>query len=559
MSQVVEQHLPCPACGSRDNLTRYDDHDHCFGCGHHPFHSDVRHPPETAKMKETVAEESSRYIRQRERAIDRPLTPLPNKAVALKARGLNAETVKRYKITVNTDPDNPIEAVFPRFNDSGEHVSNQVRFSDKQFRVEGIVDGAHLFGQDAFPEGGKVLTICEGYYDAPSAFQMQGSRYPHVAVMSASTAQKEIVQNFEYVDSFETVVLNFDNDKPGQDAAKEIANLFAPGKVKLMVLQKAKDANEYLMNGWGKEYVDEFWRSPSYMPDGLKLGSDLWDDIENHKIPHSVPYPWSGLNDKTYGIRLSEFVLLTADTGVGKTSFVKEIEYSLLMNPELKEKKYGVGFLHLEEPKYDTAIGLMSIHAGKPFHLPDTERTIDDLRDAYDAVVNSNRVVIWDHFGSNDVDVVLAKIRHMAALGCRYIVVDHLSIIVSDQSGDERKQLDEISTKLKTLTMNLGIACICVIHINRQGLVRGSAGPEQVSNIVIRLERDKKDASEWRRNVMKVSVEKNRFCGRTGPACYLHWEEQENRLKQLSRELSEVYEQGGSSTAGHEFDLYVKG
>src|SRR3546814_3391892 len=59
---------------------------------------------------------------------------------------------------------------------------------------------------------------------------------------------------------------------------------------------------------------------------------------------------------------------------------------------------------------------------------------------------------------SNDIDVVLAKIRHMAALGCRYIMVDHLSIIVSDQSGDERKQLDEISTKIKTLTMNLDIA-----------------------------------------------------------------------------------------------------
>jgi len=27
------------------------------------------------------------------------------------------------------------------------------------------------------------------------------------------------------------------------------------------------------------------------------------------------------------------------------------------------------------------------------------------------------------------------KIRHMAALGCKYIVLDHLSIVVSDQSA----------------------------------------------------------------------------------------------------------------------------
>ena len=55
-----------------------------------------------------------------------------------------------------------------------------------------------------------------------------------------------------------------------------------------------------------------------------------------------------------------------------------------------------------------------------------------------------------------------------------------MSIIVSDQSGDERKQLDEISTKLKTMTMNLDIAVFCVIHTNRQGEARGSAGPEKV-------------------------------------------------------------------------------
>src|SRR3546814_9987449 len=88
----------------------------------------------------------------------------------------------------------------------------------------------------------------------------------------------------------------------------------------------------------------------------------------------------------------------------------------------------------------------------------------------------------------------------MAALGCRYIMVDHLSIIVSDQSGDERKQLDEISTKIKTLTMNLDIHVVCVIHINRQGQVRGSAGPEQVANTVLRLERDKKELNPWRRS-----------------------------------------------------------
>lgn len=488
------------------------------------------------------------------------LFPLPTGSMpGIRHRYIDPSTVQKYKVTNFDDPVSEVETIFPRFDEQGSHVHNQLRLQDKQFRSQGNSKAAVLFGQNLFPSGGRSVTITEGYYDTMSAFQLTGSRYPNVGVQSASSAKQECIKSFEYLNSFSQIVINFDNDEPGQKAAKEVAILFDPGKVRILKLENFKDANDYLVNGHVKEFVNEWHRAPVYMPDGLLLGTQMWDEIENHKVPHSVPYPWKGLNEKTYGIRRSEFVLITADTGVGKTSVCKEIEYSLLTNPELIEENAGVGFLHFEEPKYDTAIGLMSIHANKPFHLPDVERTVDELRDAYDAVINTDRVVIWDHFGSNDIDVVLAKIRHMAALGCRYIVLDHLSIVVSDQSGDERKQLDEISTKLKTLTMNLDIACICVIHINRKGEVRGSAGPEQVSNIVMRLERDKKELDPFRRNVTRISIEKNRFCGRTGPACYVYYNDLTNRLEELTDPEVIIAFESGSSMAGNEFEAYGKG
>ena len=133
----------------------------------------------------------------------------------------------------------------------------------------------------------------------------------------------------------------------------------------------------------------------------------------------------------------------------------------------------------------------------------------------------------------------------MVALGCKYIVLDHLSIIVSDQSGDERKQLDEIATKLKTLTMELDICVIAVIHNNRNGEIRGTAGVAQLANIVINLERDKTDANEWRRNITKVTVEKNRFCGYTGPASYLWYNPDTGRLSELDEDEVATFESGG--------------
>jgi hypothetical protein len=94
--------------------------------------------------------------------------------------------------------------------------------------------------------------------------------------------------------------------------------------------------------------------------------------------------------------------------------------------------------------------------------------------------------------------------------------------------------------------MNLNIALIVVIHQNRQGQIRGTAGVEQLANIVIKLYRDNKDINEWRRNVTKVMVEKNRFCGRTGPACYLWYNGVTGRLEELDQEQIDEYESGGS-------------
>jgi len=548
MSKLIGRKA-CPDCGSADNLAVYDDHEHCFSvdCDRHVFYGDT---------------EIEKPIHAYKSSIERDLTPLPQfEQPAIKDRGLSSATVNTFKVTVNLNPESQVGHVYPYFDENGAHVANKVRRKgEKAFYWEGEVSRGTLFGQSIFPGGGKAITITEGECDALAVHQIWGNRYPCVSVKSASEAKKNCADNFEYLNSFEKIVINFDNDDPGQKAALQVAQLFAPGKVHILKLHKWKDANDYLINSDVKLYVDEWYRAPAYMPDGLLLGNDpaLLDDIVNYTEPHCIPYPWLGLNKSTYGLRLSEFTLFTADTGIGKTTFMKEIEYALLKDKELEEKGYGIGFLHLEEPKRDTALGLMSIHNNKPYHLPDTPKSKEELTDAYNATVNTKRVVIWDHFGSNDIDSVLNKIRHMVALGCRYIVLDHLSIVVSDQSGDERKQLDEISTKLKTLTMNLQICVIAVIHINRQGQVRGSAGPEQVSNNVIRLERDKRETDEWRRNVTRMVVEKCRLSGRTGPCCWVYYNPETGRLVELSPDEVKAFEDG-ESAAGNEFSMWGSG
>jgi twinkle protein len=519
----------------------------CFSCGRN-------YPPGYDKNKEREANLQETELENKiEKKKD--FTPIVEYQAPFPERGFTKETIGRYRVQVGGQYTSPatgkvMESVakYPLFSPEGDHVGNKVRFPDKGFAIEGDLSSAGLFGRHAFPpNSAKTITLVEGQDDALAAFQMNGGKYPVVSVHSASTAEKDVKKDFEYLNSFETIVVAFDADEPGRRAAKAVASAGFPlGKVKILTLRKFKDANDYLLAKESEAFVREWWQAPVYRPDGLKLGSDMWDEIINRKESFTTLYPFEGLNKKTFGIRLSELVVVTADTGIGKTSVLKHIEHHLLTDKEIKEKGYGVGFLHLEEPNGDTALGLLSIHNSKPYHIPTVERTPDELRQAYDDLLNNNRVVIWDHFGSNTVDAVLDKVRHMVALGCRYIVLDHLSIVVSDQSGDERKQLDEITTKLKTLTMELDIAVIAVIHTNRQGQIRGTAGVEQLANIVLRLERDKTELNEWRRNITRITVEKNRFCGYTGPASYLWYNPDTGRLSELDDDEIATFEAGGS-------------
>lgn len=537
--------MPCKDCGSSDALSTYSDHTYCHSCG------------------EYHALSSGDYVAAR--PVDSvPSTARPSSLKAVpesgfkECRGISAETMERFGVWNQGN-----EQYYPYYSPDGTHVANKIRtLETKGFLVSGVIQKTALFGQQLFPAGGKFLTITEGELDALSAYEMFGSKYPCVSVKAATTAEKDVSDNWEYCNSYETIVLVFDTDKPhrkpdgsvhyhGQDAAKRVAALFALGKVKIVTLAKGKDANDYIQQGWTRDFQHEWWSAPTFTPAGLRLAKNLWDEVSEPKNYETQPYPWDGLNGLTYGIRLSEMVTITAQSGIGKTSIIKAIESSLRRTaPDA-----GIGLLHLEESNGDTLLGLMSLTAHKPLHLPDVRAEVskEELRKYYDETCNTDKIVLWDHFGSNEIDQVLNTVRHMAALGCKYIFLDHLSIIVSDQNGDERKQLDEISTKLKTLCMELNIAVICIIHQNRQGEIRGTAGVEQLSNMVFKLFRNKEDTDEWRRNITKVTVVKNRFCGSTGPACYLWYNSETSTLEELSKDQTARYEAGQTTNPLEDF------
>ena len=524
------QHEACPSCASSDNLARYSDgHAVCFsgGCNHYEHGN--------GQIGQPVNKKPARSLE------------MTGVVAAITDRRISQDTAKRYGVTVEYGTDGKISKHHYPYHhkDTGNAIGTKVRIVDnKSFYATGGFDDSGLFGQQAFKAGGKYITITEGEADALAVNEMFDGKWPVVSIRSgAAGAAKDIKANLEWLESFENVVICFDNDKAGQEAAKSVLDLFTPNKAKNVTLPM-KDAGDMLRDNKVQAFVKEWWNAKTYQPDGIVRGSDTWEMIIEQADVKSIPYPWACLNELTHGFRPKELVTITSGSGMGKSQIVRELEHYLLGASE-----DNIGILALEEDIPKTALGIMSIEANKQLHLDKTV-TQEEKKGYWDQTMGSGRIFMFDHWGSTSEDNLLGRIRYMAkGLDCKWIILDHLSIVVSDQdNGDERKAIDSIMTNLRKLVQETGVGLFLVSHLRRPsgskahedggkislGELRGSASIAQLSDIVIGLERDQQHVDPETRNTTCVRVLKNRFVGLTGPACYLYYDKESGRMIETS-------------------------
>lgn len=515
-------HLPCGDCGSSDALSIYSNGTYCFSCS--KFHSG-----EGTELLE-----------------DKPVKEIENPTLSkgmfgpIKDRGISKDTAKFYGVAQVLEGEVVTKHIYPYYL-RGKKVGQKVRnVATKDFFSEGNMRTVGLFGQQLFPASKKpYIIVTEGELDALAAFQMTGGIYPCVSIAKGATgAAKEIQEHLEYLNSFGTVVLCFDKDQQGELAAAKVAKLFAPNKCKIFQTNPIyKDACDYLSAGKGKEFTDTLYQSPVYTPAGILDLYDLHDRfLEKRKrlTESNLQYPYEGLNEKTYGIRTGEFVIITAQTGVGKTSFLREVQNHLLNTSDVK-----IGVMYIEEEGEDTYGLTFGPMVKQSIHLPTVDIDLPELQKAREKI-GKGRVYVYEHFGSSDFDEILERIRYMVkGLGCEIIILDHISMLVSDQRyDDERRALDAISTKLKQLTVELGVGILAIAHKNREGQIRGSAMIEKLANIVFDLDRDLINEDPDVRNQTKLVVTKNRFSGETGPACTLMFDRVQNKLVEMGEPMA---------------------
>ena len=511
-------HGPCDKCGSSDAVGIYEEGPStCFSCGTvHKNYQENKVVAEVHSIEESPFEKESK------------LEEIKNYSVrGFKERNIPKTVNDYYNVKVEVNPDGEITHHYYPYG-TDDISGYKVRSLPKSFKSVGKIKG--LFGQSLF-NGGKRLVITEGEIDALSvamAYYTKYNRFYPVVSLPSATGIKQLLAQRDWVRRFDEVVLMLDNDEAGQAATQEACRIIGIDKVKIAKL-KEKDPNETLLAQGSNVLIQAIWDAQPWSPAGILQGEELWEKYKERKNTESIPYPdcLKGVNELTKGVRFGEVDLFTSGTGSGKSTMIKEIILNFVQTTEDM-----VGMISLEESPGDTVEKFIQMQL--KVNLQEEKVSEEEEREAFETVFKDNRVKILDHQGSVADGTLMDKIEMLCLMGCKYLVLDHLTIAVSEvESNDANAAVDKVMSDLLKTAKKHNVWVGVISHLRKTGQgsksfeegrlpsmddIKGSGSVKQISFQIIAFARNLTAKSLSERNTIKVRVLKSRFTGKTGDA-----------------------------------------
>jgi 5S rRNA maturation endonuclease (ribonuclease M5) len=423
----------------------------------------------------------------------------------LVGRGLSMEVIQKYKLGVEQDYGKKW-LVIP-YIQKGVVVYAKFRTlppEKKEFR--GVAGReAPLFNQDCLEPGMDELVICEGEMDCLSCLSNGITKVvgiPGAAVKKASW--------IELLDSLapKTIYLLYDNDKVGQDSAKEIGSRIG-ANVKNICLpeftfvdldgeeKNGKDINEWFRSG---KTLEDFAQlravAKVYDVEGIQSVSEVVREIREHLanggtlLPRWTASRWDTFNKYLPGYEPGDLIGVLAAEKVGKTTLALNI----------------LDFLN---QKYDEPV-LMFCQEMMPARLvrkwmcmvtdtDDKEITLGTVDAALDIAAGRQADFLFGYTRSLKRQEVFDTIRQaVRRYGVKFVCFDNLQMLC--RSLDHNAQEISNTTKeFKQLAMELGIVIFLIMqpHALKEGEivsyrnVYGSSAPGKDVDAMFCLHRNR--------------------------------------------------------------------
>jgi len=319
-----------------------------------------------------------------------------------------------------------------------------------------------------------------------------------------------------------------------------------PGEFKQFVCNKSHVLVYYDMarQEHGTIKVGDFMRLPE------KRKGDMMGVRKVGKLVYSQMYVQRyAIEADYYGFEVDADHQFVLGNGVvthnsGKSTMIREDILHLL---EVTDKKIGI--ISLEESPAETGTLLAGMHMKK--NLSNEDVPVSELKTSFYEVFKDDRLIVMDHQGSMSDDSIIDKIEYMYLAGCGYIMIDHLTMLVSEGAGRltgneaQDKVLNDLLRLVKKYPLWIGL----VAHLRKTGGntgksfeegripsmddIKGSGSAKQVPFDIIAFARDMTAEDEDIQNTIIIRILKARRTGKLGSVRGVKYIPETGRLQAL--------------------------
>ncbi len=364
-----------------------------------------------------------------------------------KERSLTPETIDYFKLGYDDKKD---AIAIPVFKD-GELINIKYRFlNPKDIRYTSEPNAEPWMFHDSGIEIGKqknAVAISEGEFDCMSLWQAGFKN-----VISPGSGANSYGPWIETLDKIKSVWIAYDNDNPGQTAAKELADRIGIEKCRNVIYpEDIKDANDYIKQHSTEELRELFAKAKplyKYEFSGIsdviqKIIDDPMDYLEVSLLP---------------GVKLErdQLVVLSGITNGNKSTV------SLNIVNELAGKNIPSLFMPFERGVYSLGRRYLQIALGKT--QQDMQFTTKDEWRRL-AIELANKPVYMAVPDRHKIDETIRRAKRI--FGVRVVVIDHLDYIIRNLSGNREQAISDTVQGLKRLAEELGVIMIVVTHVRK--------------------------------------------------------------------------------------------
>lgn len=234
---------------------------------------------------------------------------------------------------------------------------------------------------------------------------------------------------------------------------------------------------------------------------------------------------WKCLDRYLQGLRRGEMTVITADTGVGKTTFCTQ----LLLNSAFQGIPVWINSWEMRPESILRKIA--SVILRRPMKLQNFSSQDNINLDKWLAI---HPVYINPQTIGTTLDTLSEQMRYAKTLGVEIVMLDHLDYLVKFTREKLHEAIDDTVKRLHELAFDLGMHILLICHPRQSTsgseevglhMLKGSSSIKQYADNVIILHRCQRTDDQSDPSKVKIRIAKNRMFGTEG-VTYLFYQQE---------------------------------